>query len=283
MRRTLSPRTTLLGSTGAFLGLSVLTSVIGLTSPWLTLNENQVLYLFSTSAQVIAAIYGLTLTGFLFFRNELTREANEDATLAEPIDELKDRYFNLLIFITGLVAVTLLLANLAISHEASQRTELTTILINTGQSAFALSFIAIALFVFDVITPQRIERASQNLQNKLDPSRDREARGSLEEFVRNYNQIEALLSEAGQPYNSLVALSAEVRQPRRVSNTRLAEILFRSERISLSLYQRLRELITLRNAIIHGAEPIVSREIVEMSAGVLRELRESLPPRARES
>lgn len=132
MGRTLSPRITLLGSSGAFLVLSVLTSAIGLTSPWLTLNENQVLYLFSTTAQVIAAIYGLTLTGFLFFRNELTREANEDETLAEPIDELKERYFKLLIFITGIVAVTLLLANLVISHEASQRTEYTTILLNTG-------------------------------------------------------------------------------------------------------------------------------------------------------
>ena len=245
MGRTLSPRTTLLASTGTFIALSMITSAVGVASPWLTLNENQVLYLFSTTAQVIAAVYGLTLTGFLFFRNELTREANEDETLEEPIDELKSRYFKLLVFITGLVALTLLLANLAISHETSPQSGLTTILINTGQSAFAVAFTAIALFVFDVIAPQRIERASQNLQNELDPSRGREARGSLEEFLRNYNQVEGLLAEAGEPYQSFATASAQ-RLPRRMSNTRLADILFRSERISRSLHERLRELITLR-------------------------------------
>lgn len=281
MGRTLSPRTTLLASAGTFLALSVVTSSIGIVSPWLTLNENQVLYLFSTSAQVIAAVYGLTLTGFLFFRNELTREANEDETLEEPIDELKSRYFKLLVFITGLVALSLFLANLAISHEASQRTHVTTVLINTGQSAFAVAFIAITLFVFDVIAPQRIERASQTLQNELDPSRGREVRGNLEEFLRNYNQIEALLSDASLPYQSFTTAYSQARQPRKMSNTRLADILFRSERISQSLHQRLRELITLRNAIIHGAEPIVSQEIVATSARVLAELREALPSEER--
>lgn len=139
-----------------------------------------------------------------------------------------------------------------------------------------MSFIATALFIFDVIAPQRIERASQDLQDELDPSRGRQSRGSLEEFLRNYNQIESRLSEAGRPYRPLEIVSAEARQPRRFSNVRLAEILFRDERISHSLYQRLRELITLRNAIIHGAEPIVSQEIVEVSGSVLRELREVL-------
>ncbi|MDP3699275.1 hypothetical protein [Rhodoferax sp. BAB1] len=273
MGRALSPHTTFLLSTGAFIALSVVTSAFGIASPWLTLNENQILYLFSTTAQVIAAVYGLTLTGFLFFRNELTREANEDETLEEAIDELKTRYFKLLVYITGLVALTLLLANLVISHETSPQTDLTTILINVGQSAFAVAFAAITLFVFDVIAPQRIERASQNLQDELDPSRDREARGSLEDFLRNYNQIEGLLSEAGEPYQSYATASAQARLPRRMSNMRLADILFRSERINGSLHGHLRELITLRNAIIHGAEPIVSQEIVATSATVLAELR----------
>lgn len=278
MGRTLSPRTVLISSVGSFLALALVTSSIGIVSPWLTLNENQVLYLFSTSAQVIASVYGLTLTGFLFFRNELTREANEDETLEGPIDELKTRYFTLLVFITALVAVSLLLSNLAISHESSPQSNVTTVLINTGQSAFAVAFITIALFVFDVIAPQRIERASQSLQDELDPSRGRAVRGNLEEFLRNYNQVEALLSDASQHYQSFTATYSQPRPPRKMSNTRLAEILFRSERIDRSLHQRLRDLITLRNAIIHGAEPVVSQELVATSSRVLAELREALQP-----
>ena len=248
----------------------------GLLSPLLKLNENQVLYLFSTSAQVIAAIYGLTLTGFLFFRNELSREAAEDETLAEAIDQLKSRYFSLLVFITLLVGLTLFLSNATISYEANVRTTFTTILINAGQSALAVSFVAIAVFVFDVIAPQRIEKASQKLKDDLDPATSQDLRGSLEIFLTNYNRIEALLIDAGALYQSAPQATYESRSPRRMSNARLAELLARSERIDKKLFLQLRELITLRNAIIHGAEPVVSQEIVNMSARVLNELEESL-------
>jgi uncharacterized protein YutE (UPF0331/DUF86 family) len=261
-----------------FLVLSVVSTSIALTNPWLLLNENQVLYLSSTSAQVIAAVYGLTLTGFLFFLNELTREAAEDDTLVEAIDQLKSRYFIQLVVITAFVGLALALANLVISHEQSPRIEQTSALINIGQSAFAVSLAAIAVFVFDVIAPRRVERASQKLQDELDPTRGPDARGSLEEFLRNYNQIEQLLGEAGQQYLSYATASYEPRQARRISNTRLAEILLRSERIDKLLHHQLRELITLRNAIIHGAEPVVSRELVSASADVLAQLRTALAP-----
>jgi uncharacterized protein YutE (UPF0331/DUF86 family) len=242
----------------------------------LKLNENQVLYLFSTSAQVIAAIYGLTLTGFLFFRNELNREATEDETLTEAISQLKSRYFSLLVFITLLVGLTLFLSNAAISYEADVRTNITTVLINAGQSSLIVSFVAITAFVFDVIAPQRIEKASQELKDELDPAPARELRGSLESFLTNYNKIEVLLIDAGTLYQSGTTTAYESRSPRRMSNARLAEILVRSERIDKMLFNRLRELITLRNAIIHGAEPIVSQEVVNMSTQVLNELQEAL-------
>lgn len=261
---------------GTLIAVSMASIGWGLLAPLLKLNENQVLYLFSTSAQVIAAIYGLTLTGFLFFRNELSREAAEDETLAEAIGQLKSRYFSLLVFITLLVGLTLFLSNAAISYEADARTTFTTILINAGQSALAVSFVAIAVFVFDVIAPQRIEKASQKLKDDLDPATTRDLRGSLEIFLTNYNRIEALLIDAGALYQSGTMATYESRSPKRMSNARLAELLVRSERIDKTLFHNLRELITLRNAIIHGAEPVVSQEIVNMSAQVLAELQASL-------
>src|SRR3546814_8136884 len=103
----------------AFIILAVITSYVGTKNPILTLNENQILYLFSTSAQVLAGVYGLTLTGFIFFRNELSREELEDETLVEAVESLKNRYFTLLIFVTLSSVVTLLLSNLAISYEST--------------------------------------------------------------------------------------------------------------------------------------------------------------------
>lgn len=276
MRQSWAINKLIAGYSIALVVLTLVSSAVGLCSPAMTLNENQILYLFSTSAQVIAGIYGLTLTGFLFFRNELNREATEDETLVEAIDQLKNRYFSLLVFITVLVGLTLFLSNAAIAYEAESRTSITTVLMNAGQSSLIISFVAITIFVFDVIAPQRIERASQTLKDELDPVTSRDLRGSLESFLANYNRIEALLVDAGSIYQSNLTASFTPRSQRRMSNARLAELLFRSERIDKLLFHRLRELITLRNAIIHGAEPVVSQEIVNMSSTVLHDLQAAL-------
>lgn len=259
-----------------FLLLSIASTIIGQSEYATLLNENQVLYLFSTTGQVIAAIYGLTLTGFIFFRNELSREEFEDDTLTDAVEALKRRYFVLLAFITALVVLTILLSNLAISRELTGPTLGNVIIINTGQAAFVISLVAVAYFVFDVISPQRIAKASQNLQNEVDPSRSGTGKGSLEDFLKNYNQIEVLLSNATF-LNDVTLTTMFAKSPaRRVSNTRLAEILLRNERIDQSLYRQLRELITLRNSIIHGAEPIVSEKAVVMSRTVLHQLEDFL-------
>ena len=258
-----------------FVVLSIVSTSIGI-SPWSTkLNENQILYLFSTTGQVIAAIYGLTLTGFIFFRNELSREELEDETLTEAVRALLERYFSLLAFITVLVLLTICLSNLAIANEASGPLSWNAAIINVGQSAFVTSLVAVAYFVFDVVSPRRIESASRRLQDEVDPSRSEQSKGSLEEFLVNYNQIETLLSEAG-PYQRSDISSIGRGRSRRISNMRLAEILVRNERIDKVLFAHLRELITLRNSIIHGAEPIVSQEAVTTSREVLLLLRSAL-------
>jgi len=261
-----------------FLILSVSTTLIGVSGYVTMLNENQVLYLFSTTGQVISAIYGLTLTGFIFFRNELSREEFEDDTLFEAVEALKTRYFVLLMFITFLVMLTIFLSNLVIAKEAAGPTVFNAVIINSGQSAFLTSLLAIAYFVFDVISPKRIEKASRRLQDEFDPSRSEKTKGSLESFLKNYNQIELLLNEVGMPYQQrvVVPISSDRGRPRHMSNIRLAEILFRNERINFSLFHQLRELVTLRNSIIHGAEPIVSQQAVEISFDVLQQLTDAV-------
>src|ERR1044072_1301820 len=197
--KTALPPTTAIGLAVSLLVLVTLgATAIALSGHAISLNETQIMYLFSTSSQVIAAIYGLTLTGFIFFRNELNREEFEDETLAEAVETLKERYLVLLVLITSLLGLTLLLANLEISYEASGEARFNTLIINAGQSAFLTGLVAIAYFVFDVISPKRIERASKTLQSKVDPSVEGQTKGSLEEFLKNYNQIEVLLKDAGK-------------------------------------------------------------------------------------
>ncbi|PPC83165.1 MAG: hypothetical protein CTY38_04850 [Methylotenera sp.] len=255
--------------------LAFVGTVIGLNVPFFSLNDSQILYLSSTSAQVTAGIYGLTLTGFLFFRTELSREASEDESLVEVIDELKSRYFYHLIYVSGLMGLTLALSNIVISQLSSANIGLTVVLLNASQSAYAVTLCAIVYFIFDVVSPRKVQRASQKMQDTIDPSREIAKPGNLESFLRNYNRIESLLQDTTMVYDIQKPSQFESRA-NRISNTRLVDFLLKSERISKSLYTKLRELITLRNAIIHGAEPVVSDQLAAESEFIKNELEEAL-------
>jgi hypothetical protein len=249
-------------------------AAIAILCPLVSMNENQTLYLYSTSSQVIAGIYGLTLTGFIFLRNELSREEAADDTLEDAVEALKSRYFIILLFITVFVMASIGLSNLAIVSRDNFGEISIIIILNAAQSAFATSILSIAYFIFDVTSPKRIERASRVVQGKNDPTLNDGRIGKLEDFVRNFNAIEQLLLKYGMHYQQVS--SAEFEKMRRLPNSRLAEILQRNERINSELFERLRRLISLRNSIIHGAEPIVSPEMVEESASVLSWLKSSL-------
>lgn len=276
MKRFSTPKTMMLAFAGILVLFSAASITVGLLKPAFLLNENQVLYLFSTSAQVVAAIYGLTLTGFVFFRSELSREETEDETLVDAVESLKKRYLILMGFISVLVFVCLLLSNLAISQESSKDYLASAVIINAAQSAFVTSLLAIGYFIFDVLSPQRIQAESSSIKEELDPVGEGQEKGDLTAFLRNYNEVEALLQKYGTAFYYHGDLDSRGRGVRRLSNARLAEVLFRSERISKELSEQIRELVTLRNSIIHGANPVVSPELVDRSAAVLLELRSAL-------
>ncbi len=273
----MKPSLVVLWLTVIFVTVSACVSLIGVYSPIINLNENQILYLFSTSAQVVAGIYGLTLTGFVFFRNELSREGFEDESLSEAVETLKERYSKLLLAVTVFSIFTIFLCNFVISSNYSEGSTISIVAINSGQVAFVVSICFIAYFVYDVVSPHRIERASQLLQKKYEPKLADEKKGSLEEFLQNFNSIEYILQKYGSAFQSEMSdnnLSYSNR--RRIPNPKLAEILYRTEKIDGALFEDIRKLISLRNSIVHGAEPVVSQKMVSSSKQIHKELGKAL-------
>jgi uncharacterized protein YutE (UPF0331/DUF86 family) len=146
---------------------------------------------------------------------------------------------------------------------------------NTGQVSFIVNLFVIAYFIFDVIAPKRIEKASKNLQRTVDPFEIGEKKGSLEDFLTNYNQIEYILQKYGQAFQSEMT-GSHMKSRRRISNAKLTEIILQAERIDYGLFEEIKRLITLRNSIVHGAEPIVSYKMVDSSRTILVELSKAL-------
>lgn len=76
---------------GVVVLLSFLTTALSICGVYLP-EESQVMYLSSTSAQVIAALYGLTVTGYIFFDGKLKSYTNEDSSLQDIIDNLRSSF-----------------------------------------------------------------------------------------------------------------------------------------------------------------------------------------------
>ncbi|MEY0694830.1 hypothetical protein AB7378_13825 [Providencia rettgeri] len=250
--------------------ITIIPIYVGLNNSLFILNENQILYLYSNSSQVLAAIYGLTLTGFIFFRNELSRNEASDDTLSDATDSLKKRYRSQLIFITILSVSTLITSNVVISIESSEWKNAKIILMNLSQSLFILSLIVISFFIFDILEPKRIEKESLKIQSEIDPQESMSDKGDLSEFLKNFNKIEDLLKEYGSP------LYSGTGNIKFISNKILVNTIYRNELIDNGLRDDINKLVSLRNSIVHGAEPTVSNAIVELSKEVLERLLTSL-------
>lgn len=256
--------------------ISVLNILIYNYSPIFDLNENQVLYLFSSASQVIAAIYGLIITGYIFLRNELDRKAEKDDTFEEIIMLLKGEYFFAIIGITITTFISILLCFLVIASETLKILIPIDYLINISIAAILANLISIMRFVIKILNPKSLELASNRLHD-ITAGEQPKDKGSLEEFLINYNQIEYILDKYGSVYlYPKENLEFELPNRKRIAKTKLTYILYQEEKINKSLQNDLIELITFRNSLIHGTKLFVSAKDVEKSGEILNELKKSL-------
>lgn len=248
--------------------------ILAFVYPIFSLNENQILYFFSASSQVIAAIYGLIITGYIFLRNELDRKAESDETLEEVISVLKTDYFSSIKKISIVTVLSITSCLLVIVNENSEITYTTDILINLSGSLILTELIIIASFVIKILNPENIEIVSDRIRNEISTSNDGE-KGSIEQFLKNYNQIEYIITKYGT-VNEPTVNDYKSARAKRFSNVKLAKILKQDGRINNDLMTKLIQLISFRNSFIHGRDLTLNQKDVEISSEVLAELQEAL-------
>lgn len=243
--------------------------------PVFQLNENQILYLFSSASQVIAAIYGLIITGYIFLRNELDRKADKDESLEEIILLLKAEYFGSIIGISLTTLLSIALCFLVIVDETHSNENLLGYLINISVATILTELIIVVKFVITILNPNSLELASNKLRDLMAQDKSNES-GSLEDFLKHYNQIEYILDKYGSSFLYSDLNDYESVKRKRIAKSKLVYILFKEEKIDNDLKNNLIELISFRNSLIHGTNLYVSTRDVEMSGAILNKLKDSL-------
>ena len=161
------------------------------------LNENQILYLSSTLAQVAATLFGLSITGYIFLEDKLTKDSEKDDTLIDVIEKLKDSFRHILLsggIITGIALFFCVFNILMAAKDINSNSYLVQyFFIRCSITFSAASIFSTFRFVYKTIDPKKLKKISQQgiKDTKFGKvAKEKKNKNYLQEFLQAYNQLD---------------------------------------------------------------------------------------------
>ena len=245
--------------------------ILDLFHPLIRLEVEAVSTVMSTCSEVVAGLYGITLTGYIFFADRFQNMSKEDESLYDIVQALLIRYNRMagIISVMTLVCVVFCEGIVLYGDNTVLPQLLWRFLVDETLLFFFWTFNVILYFVISVLDPQKISRISAQKRDKLSDSRET---GDLQQFLTDYNAIEAQLMVLME---KLLATSLPIpgrgRRPIAVYNL---ETLRNYSRISFQLWRKLEKLRQYYNLTLHDRNMTVSREMCDLAKEVLEDLKE---------
>ena len=253
----------------------ILLFVIALFSFVTPLNENQILYLSSTLAQVAATLFGLSITGYIFLEDKLTKDSEKDETLIDVIEKLKDTFRHILLtggIITGIALLFCVFNILMAANDIDSNSHLVQYYFIRCSIIFsAASIFSTFRFVYKTIDPKKLKKISQ--QGVKDTkfgkvAKENKNKNYLQEFLQEYNQlnrdvdayIETLL---GENYERKTAY-------KNFYFLKLHEI------INDDQFQMLQKIRKFRNYTVHGDTMFVDKPTMDAMNKLSKEIHNAL-------
>lgn len=237
-------------------------------------SESGLTQVLSNGIQVIAGLYGITLTGYIFFMERLEATAEKDETLFDVIELLKRRYNRFVVVIT----VNSLMAFLAgsalilrgLSPEMAAR-PLYRFVRNETLLFMVLAVCFICWFVLAVVDPDKIRRMCMEYKDRLSSGQEGSQTGDLEQFLADYNRVEGLLKEMAGHYLRKM-FPSEAPQRGKTQMRRSMDFLKTQKWIDDPLWGDLDRLHRYRNYMLHSGELTVSQEMCQLAGDVRKAL-----------
>ena len=237
---------------------------------FITLNENQVLYFFSTGAQVVAALFGITLAGYIFFNDRLDKEVQDDDSLYDAVEGLKKDYYKMIIKmgIICVLSIALCLLNIALYSDLGSLIKIYDYLINQASTLLLCEIFYIVIFIIKVTDPNKILKISSEMKSKIGDTFD--TTGDFGEFLKNYNQLEKkILTIADMIISGNDKVALNNRRDYRPQIFQALNILISKEIMDKVLTEEIDSMRQYRNYVVHSIEPTVDgktcQRIIELN------------------
>lgn len=239
--------------------------------PLLEYDPDAVSSVMSTCSEVLAGLYGITLTGYIFFADRFKDTSRDDESLYDAVQALLIRYNHLAGFISLMCLVCTVLAEGIVLYG-------TNTLLPAGVHRFWINetllmcfctFDLILYFVISVLDPHKVERISNQKKSKI--SEDT-VTGDVEEFMAVWGEIEDNLLALREELISKIRFvpGANRNKPQTVQTL---ELLRNYGRINMNLWRKLDKLRQYHNLSLHDVNMAVSQEMCDLAKHVLAELK----------
>lgn len=256
-------------SFGIIAGIVQVMVILDCFFPLIDYAPDPVSSVMSTCSEVLAGLYGITLTGYIFFADRFKDTSRDDESLYDAVQALLIRYNHLAGFISLMCLVCTVLAEGIVLY--GENTLLPAALhrfwINETLLLCFCTFDLILYFVISVLDPHKVQRISSQKKAKL--SEDTVS-GNAEEFMAVWGQIEDNLLALREELISKVRFVPGARGKPQMVQT--LEVLRNYGRINMNLWRKLDKLRQYHNLSLHDVNMAVSQEMCDLANNVLSEL-----------
>ena len=239
--------------------------------PLLEYAPDAVSSVMSTCSEVLAGLYGITLTGYIFFADRFKDTSREDESLYDAVQALLIRYNHLAGFISLMCLVCTVLAEGIVLYGTNTRLPAglhrfwinETLLLSFG------TFNLILYFVISVLDPHKVARISNQKKAKI--SEDTTT-GDVSEFMAVWGEIEDNLFSLREELISKMRFIPGANAKGKPQMVQTLEVLRNYGRINMNLWRKLDKLRQYHNLSLHDVNMAVSQEMCDLAKHVLAEL-----------
>lgn len=243
--------------------VTVLNTILSfLLEPLFVLNENQLLYLMSSMAQIIGGVFGLTLTAYVFFVDKFKDSTQGDDTYYDATLSLLRRFFQTLVTVAICSGLTILICIFGIIS-LHNWTIMYPFVINQSVLMFVVSLISILAFGGMLLDPDKLDKEIKRQVSHATSTKSIDKAGEFTEFLKYYNMLQdTIISFASSlVYNKEVNIF-EFRQykPQIIQSLRVLVI---TEIINEALREEIDNLRMYRNGLVHGINFTISQSVID--------------------
>ena len=238
--------------------------------PLIQYEVDSVSTVLSTCAEVIAGLYGITLTGYIFFADRFQNTSKEDESLYDAVQALLLRYNHMAGIISLMCMICIVLGEGIVLYGVNTLLPrwLYRFWINETLLLYFITFDFVLYFVISVLDPRKIDRISTQKKAKLSVET---IMGDPQKFLEDWGAIEQKLAALREKLVRDMRLipGAGKNKPQLVHTL---EVLRNYGRISGNLWRKLDKLRQYHNLTLHDPGMTVSQEMCDLAQSVRAEL-----------